>query len=100
MAPIYRSEKVSWKLTQKQSPVHVLAGAWNFIKKETLAQGFPSEFFEIFKNIVFIEHLRWLLLLSKIACWTQSMILCVTFPDAQKGFAQTVKFLASKIHSI
>ena len=29
----------------------------NFIKKETLAQVFFSEFCEIFKNIFFIEHL-------------------------------------------
>ena len=36
--------------------------ACNFIKKETLAQVFSCEFCEIFKNIYFIEHLRWLLL--------------------------------------
>ena len=33
--------------------------ACNFIKKETLAQVFSGEFFEVFKNI---EHLWWLLL--------------------------------------
>ena len=32
--------------------------ACNFIKKETLAQAFPSEFCEIFKNNFFTEHLR------------------------------------------
>ena len=32
--------------------------ACNFIKKETLAQVFSCEFWEIFKNIFFIEHLR------------------------------------------
>ena len=36
--------------------------ACNFIKKETLAQVFSSEFFEISKNKLFREHLRWLLL--------------------------------------
>ena len=31
-------------------------------KTGTLAQAFSCEFWEIFKNIFFIEHLRWLLL--------------------------------------
>ena len=30
----------------------------NFIKKETLAQVFSCEFFEIYKNTFFTEHLR------------------------------------------
>ena len=33
-----------------------------FIKKETLAQTFSCEFYEISKNTFFTEHLRWLLL--------------------------------------
>ena len=40
----------------------------NFIKKETLAQVFPCEFCEIFKNTFFTEHLRWLLLFRRICC--------------------------------
>ena len=36
--------------------------ACNFIKKETLAQVLSREFCEISKNIIFIEHLRWLLI--------------------------------------
>ena len=36
--------------------------AYNFIKKETLAQVFSFEFYEISNNTFFIEHLRWLLL--------------------------------------
>ena len=32
--------------------------AWNFIKKETLAQVFSCEFCEISKNTFFTEHLR------------------------------------------
>ena len=36
--------------------------AWGLNKKETLAQVFPCEFCDIFKNIFFIEHLRLLLL--------------------------------------
>ena len=39
----------------------VQASACNFIKKETLAQMFPSEFYEISKDSFFTEHLRWLL---------------------------------------
>ena len=34
------------------------AWAYNFIKKETLAQVFSCEFWEISKNTFFIEHLR------------------------------------------
>ena len=33
--------------------------ACNFIKKETLAQVFPCEFCEIYKNTCVTEHLRW-----------------------------------------
>ena len=40
---------------------HKVAGH-NFIKKETLAQVFSCEFYEISKNSFFIEHLWWLLL--------------------------------------
>ena len=39
--------------------------AGNFIKKETLVHVFPCEFWLIFKNIFFIEHLWWLLLTFK-----------------------------------
>ena len=38
------------------------AEAYNFIKKEILAQVSSCEFCEIFKNTSFTEHLRWLLL--------------------------------------
>ena len=30
--------------------------AWNYIKKETLAQVFSREFYEILKNIFSVEH--------------------------------------------
>ena len=36
--------------------------ARNFIKKETLAQVFPYEFFQISEMAFFTEHLRWMLL--------------------------------------
>ena len=36
--------------------------ACNFIKKETPTEVFSYEFGEIFKNTIFIERLRWLLL--------------------------------------
>ena len=32
------------------------------LKKETQEQVFSCEFYEVFKNTFFIEHLRWLLL--------------------------------------
>ena len=34
----------------------------NLVKKETLTQVFSCEFFKVFKNTFFIEHLWWLLL--------------------------------------
>ena len=37
-------------------PLH-LPQACNFIEKEALAQVFPCEFFEIFKNTFITEHL-------------------------------------------
>ena len=39
--------------------------AFNFIEKETLAQVFSCEFYEIFENTFFIEQIRWLLLIKK-----------------------------------
>ena len=36
--------------------------AYNFIQQDTLAQVFSREFYKIFKNTFFVEHLRWLLL--------------------------------------
>ena len=41
-------------------------GTCNFIKKQTLAQVFSCEICEIVKNAFFTEHLRWLLLKSKV----------------------------------
>ena len=41
---------------------HFCIQACNFIKRETLAQVFSCEFYEIFKNTFLTEHLRWLLL--------------------------------------
>ena len=35
------------------------AEVYSFIKNETLAQVFSSEFCEMFKNTYFIEHLSW-----------------------------------------
>ena len=39
--------------------------AYNFIRKNTLAQVFPCEFWEISNNTFFKKHLWWLLLKSK-----------------------------------
>ena len=38
--------------------IKLQAKACNFIKKETLAQVFSYEFYEIFKSTFFTEHLR------------------------------------------
>ena len=46
-----------------------VAGSWNFIKKETLAQVFSCELFEISKNTFFIEHL-----------WTTASVTLVIHP--------------------
>ena len=46
--------------------IKLQALACNFIKKETLKHVLPCEFREIFKNIFFLEHLRWLLLPCEI----------------------------------
>ena len=42
--------------------VFLFLQACNVIEKETPSQVFSCQFFKIFKNIFFIEHLRWLLL--------------------------------------
>ena len=44
------------KISQN-SQENTLALAYNFIKKETLAQVFSCEFCKIFKNTLFTEHL-------------------------------------------
>ena len=42
--------------------------ACNFVKKETLTQVFSCECCEISKNIFFIEHVWWLLLVIEYLC--------------------------------
>ena len=46
--------------------VKLQASAFNFIKKETLAQVFSCEFCEILKDIFFVEHIR--VTTSYLAC--------------------------------
>ena len=50
---------------QNSQEIHRLQ-ACNFTRKETPTQVFSCEFCEIFKNIFFMEHLRWLLLNLRI----------------------------------
>ena len=50
------------KLTGKNLFLFLFLQAYNVIKKETPSQVFSCQFYDIFKNIFFIEHLRWLLL--------------------------------------
>ena len=42
--------------------IKLQAEAYNFIKKEALAQVFSCEFFIIFKTPFLTEHLHWMLL--------------------------------------
>ena len=42
--------------------IKLQTGACNFITKETLTQLFSCEFYEVFRNTFFIEHLWWLFL--------------------------------------
>ena len=43
-----------------------LSEACNFVKKESPTQVFSCEFCKIFKNTFFVEHLRWMLLITFI----------------------------------
>ena len=45
-------------LCQSLFLIKLQAQAWNLLIKETLAQVFPCEFCEVFKNTFFTEHLR------------------------------------------
>ena len=58
------AEFIEKPLCQSLFLIKFKALAWvcNLIKKETLAQVFSCEFYEICKNNFFIEYFRWLLL--------------------------------------
>ena len=47
-----------YSITQQNRSSHWRSSVRNFIEKEILAQVFPCEFCEIFKNTHFTEHLR------------------------------------------
>ena len=67
--------------------------SWNFIKKEALAQVFSCEFCETFKNIFFIEHLRWLLLSEKyFFCWRDFPIWLSLMRNEKWKFLYTLNF--------
>ena len=67
--------------------------ACNFIKKETLVQVFSCEFWEIIKNTLFTEYLRWLLLFLE----TASLI----YYEYQKSRKTNIsEFIFSKITGI
>ena len=61
--------------------------AWNFIKKETLAQVFTCEFSEISKNTFFTEQFRWLLLYH-----TSSMVRTVLINFLLETFTSVINF--------
>ena len=54
-----QSEAVAWSCSVVLRPASLL-------KKETLAQVFSGEFYEISRTSFLIEHLRWLLLDSTL----------------------------------
>ena len=56
------------------------AKACNFFKKGILGQVFPCEFCEIFKNAIFIERLRWLLLCQYMSEDRGRVELFIIFP--------------------
>ena len=47
-----------------------------YFKKETLTQAFSGEFYKIFKNTFFIEHIRWLLLIFQVLILRPYPIFC------------------------
>ena len=63
------SETVALRCPVKKVFLEILQNsqenAYNFIRKKTLAQVFPCEFWEISNNTFFKKHLWWLLLKSK-----------------------------------
>ena len=48
---------------------HLRQSDCNFIKKETLAQVFSCELWEISKNTIFTAHFWWLPLMNSCLCW-------------------------------
>ena len=56
--------------------IKLQALAYNFIKKEALAQVFSFEFCEIFKKFYFffIEHLQWLLLYCNLGTFFPTFV--------------------------
>ena len=70
---MFRKKGVILQGSQENAGVSFLiklqVSAWNFIKKETLAQmffhvSFPNSFKKNLRTPSFTEHLRWLLLMS------------------------------------
>ena len=46
-----------WRCSAKKGTLELLPQACNFIRKESMAQVFSSEFYKIFKNTFFTEQL-------------------------------------------
>ena len=62
-----------------------------FTKKETFVQVFFSEFCEIFKNIIFIEHLRWLILYNLTLLNSSTKMLILSLDEHEWAWARFVK---------
>ena len=65
--------------TRVSFSIKLQAEAYNFIKKETLAQVFSCEFCEISKNTFFTEHL-WETASVIVVLWKSFILLTQNFP--------------------
>ena len=76
------------------------APACNFIKKETLAQLFSCEFWEIFKNTFLTEHPWWLLLNIYLSCykWSNSVKFGGIGPDDSNEYISYETLCATWCH--
>ena len=74
--------------------------ACNFIKNETLAQMFSYEFCEISKTPFFIEHLWWLLLISRVLPYMENAFLIISLESQIIIFSlinTRIRYLFTKI---
>ena len=92
---IWKRVKKSIKIGQDHKPLISRSSHWwcsmkkgvseacNFIKKESLAQVFSCEFYEIFKNTFSTEHLRAIASLTPTFAWSLTDI--VLFLEGRRG---------------
>ena len=69
----------------------------NFFKKETPTQELSSEFYEIFKNSTFTEHLRWGFLGKKINKCLLKMLCSGKYPLLLISLWQIIRYSCSPV---